>query len=387
MVEEVVVKSWGSRIKDAFIGILVGIALIGAAITLAFWNEHHGLRTAQSLVETERLIVSVPNSPIEPQNDLKVIYLNGLATTKDILRDTQLGIEENAIGLHRIVEMYQWKQNEQTRTESQMGGSEKQITTYSYSKVWSSSLLDSSNYKAVGHDNPAIMPITSEHQYANTVSVGDFLLPLSLVKQISQTENVSLDKVNLKALQTELKKPVHIVNQELYAGQSYEQPQIGDLRIRLERTPAQTVSVIAEQTGNTLQAYQAKAGESVMLLSAGQHSYQDMIQTALDENKMLIWILRAVSLLMMIAGFSAILGPIVVLADVIPILGSIAGFGTGFIALLCGFVLWTIITALAWFAIRPWLSAGLIAAGAAISCLLYRYKKNKSGIIKTNDVK
>lgn len=385
MVEEVVVKSWGSRIKDAFIGILVGIALIGAAIALAFWNERHGLRTAQSLVEAESLIISVPNSPIEPKNNLKVIYFSGMASTKDILRDTRLGIEENAIGLHRVVEMYQWKQNQETQTESQLGGSEKQITTYTYSKVWSSNLYDSSHYKAAGHDNPAVMPISSEQQYATTVTVGDFLLPLNLVKQIAQTQDVNIDKVNLEALQAKLKKPVQVVNQELYAGKNYEQPEIGDLRIRLEMTPAQAVSVIGEQSGNTVQAYQAKAGEPVMLLSSGQHSYQDMIQSALDDNKLLTWILRAVTLIMMIAGFSAILGPIVVLADVLPILGTIASFGTGFVALICGFVLWTIITAIAWFVIRPWLSMGLIALGAGLSYLLYRWKKSR--IISPNDVK
>lgn len=375
MVEEVVIKSWGSRIKDAFVGILVGIALIGAAIALAFWNERHGLRTAQSLVETEHLIISVPNGPIEPHNNLKVVYFSGMATTQDILHDKELGIAENAIGLSRIVEMYQWKQNEETRNESQLGGSEKQVTTYSYSKVWSSSLYDSSNYKADGHDNPAMMPISSKHQYANTVKVGDFVLPLDLVKQISQTQRLPLDNINLQALEAKLNKPVQVVDNELYAGKNYEHPQIGDMRIRVDSTPAQTVSVIGEQSDNTVQAYQAKAGEPVILLNSGQHSYQDMIQNALDENKILTWILRAVTLIMMIAGFAAILGPIVVLADVLPILGTLAGFGTGFVALLCGFVLWTIITAIAWFAIRPWLSAGLVAIGAGLSYWLYQRKK------------
>lgn len=202
MVEEIVTKSWGSRIKDAFVGILVGIVLIGGAIILAFWNERHGLHTTQSLIEAQRVLISVPNSPVDPKNNLHVVYLSGVATTKDILKDPLLGIAENAIGLNRKVEMYQWKQNKETHTESQMGGSEKQVTIYSYKKVWSTNLYDSSGFKEqTGHQNPAMMPIESMHQYAQTVTVGDFLLPESLITQISETQPVDLEKVDKAALQ------------------------------------------------------------------------------------------------------------------------------------------------------------------------------------------
>lgn len=71
------------------------------------------------------------------------------------------------------------------------------------------------------------------------------------------------------------------------------------------------------------------------------------------------------------------LKPIVVLADVVPVLGSIAGFGTGFIAFICGLVLWTIVTAIAWFAIRPWWSAGLLFVSFAFIYFLYRRRKSQ----------
>ncbi|OCH99018.1 hypothetical protein A8135_09730 [Legionella jamestowniensis] len=378
MPEEIVTKSWGSRIKDAFLGVVGGILLIVAAIILAFWNESHGLHTAQSLREAQRILISVPNAPVNPQNNLRVVYTSGLATTKDILSDPLLGISQNAIGLHRRVEMYQWKQNQETKTESQLGGSEKQTTTYTYQKVWSTRLIDSTKFKyQENHNNPAAMPIESMQWYAKTVTVGEFQLPFDLVTKISETQALDLEKVNTTALQNKLDIPVRYINNQLYGGKDYKNPQIGDVRISLIATLPQTVSIIGQQTGNTLQAYMAKAGQPVLLLVSGQQSPEQMIQEALTENRLFTWILRGVSLLMMIAGFSLMLKPIVVLADVVPVLGSIAGFGTGLIAFICGLVLWTIVTAIAWFAIRPWWSAGLLFVSFAFIYFLYRRRKSQ----------
>lgn len=368
MTEETSTRSWGSRIKDAFVGIFVGILLIIGSFVLTFWNEGHGLHLAQSLVEAQRVLISVPNAPIDNKNNLRVVYFNGLATTKDILTDSFLDIKENAIDLTRTVEMYQWKEYTETKTESQMGGSEKTTKTYNYKKVWSQKVLDSSQYKdQTGHENPAAMPVESQQQYAQTVTVGDFSLPQSLISEISKTSPVDLSKVNLTAIQKKINKPVHYVNNQLYGGDNYQTPQIGDLRIKATVVLPQTVSIIGQQTGNTVQPYMAKAGQAVILLTSGQESPEQMIHDALVENRIITWILRLVSLLAMIGGFSMLLKPLVVLADVLPILGNIVGFGTGLIAFVCGFILWAIATAIAWFAIRPFWSLGIILVAVVIS--------------------
>ncbi|MCE0721750.1 TMEM43 family protein [Legionella resiliens] len=376
--EEITTTSWFSRLKDAFLGIFIGIALIIGAIVLVFWNEGHSLHMAQSLEQTKSVLISVPNTPINKQNNLKVVYLSGLATTKDTLVDALLGVSINAINLHRKVEMYQWKQKTETRTESQLGGSEKHVTTYTYDKVWSESSIDSSNFKnPTGHQNPT-MPIQSQTNYAKTVTVGDFLLPEALIKQIDVSKPVSLTKVNKETLKNKLNKPVTLRNNELYLGQDYQNPQLGDLRITLSVIEPQTVSIIAQQTGETFQPYFAPAGQSIMLLSTGQHSSDEMIAQAQSENTLLAWVLRVFSLLLLIGGFSLILKPLVILADVIPFLGTIVGFGTGFIALLLGLCVWLIVTAIAWFATRPLLSISLLIIAVVGGYLLIQLKSKKT---------
>lgn len=379
MSEEITTQSWGSRLKNALIGILVGFGLIAGAIALIFWNEKHSLHTAQSLEQAHKALIAVPISPINNQNNLKVVYLTGMATTRDELLDSLLSVTVNAISLNRKVEMYQWKEKKDTRTEKQVGGSEKTITTYSYSKVWSENLINSSSFHdQQGHENPQSMPIQSQLQYANKVTVGDFMLPADLLSQIDVSQSLDLSKVNTKLLENKIKKPVSLLNNnELYLGVSSQSPQTGDLKVSLTAVYPQVVSIIGQQNGETIQAYQAPAGESVLLLSSGQQSADRMIDDAQSKNKMIAWIVRLVSLVLLIGGFSLILNPLVVLADVLPFLGTIVNFGTGFIAFICGLGVWVIATAIAWFAIRPLLSVGMLAVVGIGGYLLVKSRAKK----------
>src|SRR5579872_6586602 len=109
MVDEVTTQSWFSRIAGAFFGIIIGIILIIGSFYLVFWNEGNALHTSQSLKQAQQVLISVPNSPIDTSNNLKVVYFTGNATTNDVLQDSLLGISEKAIKLDRKVEMYQWK--------------------------------------------------------------------------------------------------------------------------------------------------------------------------------------------------------------------------------------------------------------------------------------
>jgi hypothetical protein len=112
-----------------------------------------------------------------------------------------------------------------------------------------------------------------------------------------------------------------------------------------------------------------------MLLETGQHSSQELIGNAESENQLLTWVLRAASLLMMIFGISLLMQPLVVIADVLPFLGSIVGLGTGFVAFASGLVIWSIATGVAWFAIRPLWSIGLILIAISISVAVHFSRK------------
>ncbi len=330
MAQIITTKSWGRRLVDSIVGIFVGIGLVIGAFVLLFWNEGNGLHTAQSLQQAMKVVVTVPDSPIDAIHDRHVIYFTGKATTQDVLHDKKFGVAENAIMLQRTVEMYQWKEKQETRTESEFGGSERQVTTYTYQLVWSPDLIDSRGFQeATQHQNPAQMPIQSKQQYADKVTVGDFILPTSLVKQMTGAKMVELKNADTEALAKEFNKPVKLTEDKLYIGESASTPKVGDLRVSMSAIYPQEVSVIAEQFGQTLQPYLAPAGKEVNLLEMGTVSPQSMIDDALYENAVWMWVLRATALLLMIVGLALIMQPVVVLADIVPFLGTLAGLGTG----------------------------------------------------------
>lgn len=372
MVQEVVTQSWGSRIIGAFWGCLIGLALLIGSFALVFWNEAQGLHTAQALQETAQVLISVPNKPIDPQNNLRVVYFSGLATTSEVLQDSLLGVSQQAIKLARSVEMYQWEENTETKTEKQMGGSESEVKTYTYNQTWSDHLINSNKFKdSQGHKNPARMLVESKDMQAKKVLVGAFYLPPELVSKINGSTILDLSRQDLTALQKKLNKTVQHDDYGLYVGKNPENPEVGDLKIMVSEVLPQTVSVIAQQIRNTVQPYMSPAGQAVGLLVMGQHGPAQVIQQAETENKIQIWAFRLLSLFMMFLGFFMILRPLVIFADVVPFFGSLVGFGTGLLAFAGGLILWAFATAIAWFVIRPLWSLGLMVIVLLLSYILY----------------
>lgn len=378
MVQEITTTSWGSRILGSFFGVLFGIALIIGSFVAVFWNEGSSLHTSQSLQQTQQVLITVPASPIDEKNNMKVIYFTGEAVTDDELSDSLLKYKVNAIKLIRHVTMYQWQEDSKTETDKQYGGSEKNVTTYTYKTVWSDDPIDSTQFKEqTGHINPATMPFKSHESQATNVTVGDFKLPQELIYNISGKSTVESSKIDLSNLQSKTKLKVQPTDEEIYVGNDPQYPVVGDMKITLVEVLPQTVSVIAQQTGDILQGYKAPAGKTIALLTSEEKSPDAMIQDALSENSLMAWIIRLATLIGLMVGVYLILKPLTVMLDVIPFLGSLASFGMGLIAFVIGLLLWGVATAIAWFVVRPLIAIILLVIIIGI-CYLIIKKRHKT---------
>lgn len=368
--------SWFQRMKDAGTNLIIGFVCIVAGVYLLFWNERNTLNAQKSLASLEKELAIVPNDTINPKYDQKPIYTTGMANTEDTLKDKLLNIEVNAINLTRQVEMYQWEEAESTQTESQIGGSEKQITEYKYQQVWSPTLINSQSFHNTdNHVNPQHMPLSDKTQDANNVNVGAFIFSDALIQEIStqgDPTNVQLSEDNFAYLaKTTTLKP-QLVDDMIYLGNNPNQPEVGDLRIHVTAIYPQEVSIIGMQSDGTIISYATKYDQEILLLRSGKVSAQQMILDQMSSNNILCWLIRAGVLLLFIIGFNLILSPLVVFADVLPIFGSLMSFGTGIISSIAGISLWILLTAIAWMAVRPLLSAGLILAVICIDYFVYR---------------
>jgi hypothetical protein len=206
--------------------------------------------------------------------------------------------------------------------------------------------------------------LKGETQEAKTVTVGAFQLPPSLVKKITKEEK-------LPASDSDAGKPAKLpegfkVSSGYFFKGDPTTPAIGDLRVEFFAVKPLTVSLIARQVKSTFEPYPAQAGGTIEMLKEGTASAQAMFEQAEAENVMMTWILRLVGFIAMAAGIFLFFKPLVVLADVIPIVGDLLGAGIGIFAVLVALPLSVITIAIGWVFYRPVLGIALLAGAVVI---------------------
>jgi hypothetical protein len=356
---------WGSRIKESIKGILVGIVLFVASFPVLWMNEGCAVKDYEAWQFMSDNLISVSSDAVEGANEGKLVHTSGNATTDDVVRDAEFDVAVTAIRLRRSVEMYQWDEDVTERKEKKVGGGEKRVKKYSYEQKWSSSHIDSSKFKhQEGHKNPSSMAFKSKTINATNVALGDFALSQKLISEIDKFEGVQLDSVPEVG-----NRPIHKHGGGLYIGEDPSNAVVGDLRVKFQKAPAQDVTVTAKQTGKTFAAFPLPNERTAERLDAGLLTPDQVHGAAKSETAFRTWLTRLGGLLAMFFGITLVVRPLSVVADVLPILGSIVGGVTGFVGFLIALALSATTIALAWVAYRPML-AGTLFAIAAVGIIL-----------------
>lgn len=366
---EVTKQSWLSRVGGAFAGVLVGLLMFIMAFPLLFWNEGRAVTTYKTLKEGGSVVVSVSANQVDPAHAGSLIHVTGPANTEAILKDADFDISVNALKLKRTVEMLQWKQNSKSETQKKLGGGTETVTEYWYSKEWSSNLVNSDHFKKPeGHRNPTAMPYSSNQQSADKATLGAFTLSPRLLNQINSFEPLVITAD--MPLPKSVADKGQVFDSGYYIGEDPANAQIGDLRVSFAVVKPTNVSVVAKQVGDTFEAYKAKAKGSIEMLQVGTHSAEAMIQAAQDSNVSTTWLLRLAGFICMLVGLILIFKPLSVIADVLPIAGTIVGAGTGLIAFLVAAPASLITIGIAWIVYRPLLGIALMVTAVGLTVAL-----------------
>ena len=376
---EVTSESWFSRLGGAVKGIFFGLILFAVSFVVLFWNEGRAVERQKDLEEGGSKVVSVTAEQVDSGNEGQLIHLSAQASTDEELKDPVFGVAAKALKLRRSVEMYQWEESVQSETKKKLGGGTETVSTYSYSKIWSESIIDSSGFKKPeGYQNPKTMARSSESWQAKKVMLGAFILSSSLVSKINAFEPLAVSEENLP---DSLKKSIKVNGGGFYMGEAPGNPRVGDMKITFASVKPLEVSVVSQQKGESFVPFKSSNGNSVELLQTGTYSAEEMFQKAQDDNKMLTWILRVVGFFLMMIGLNMIFKLASVVADVIPILGNIVGAGTGIIAFLLAACLSLVTIAIAWVFYRPILGVALLAVAVALIVVIsMKLKGNKEAV-------
>ena len=381
--------SYGSRLKNALQGVVMGFVLIIAATVLLFWNEGRTVKTTKMLKRAQAVCVELPDlSTVNPDFEGKLVHATGFANTEEVLRDQSFGVSAVAIKLRKRVEYYQVIETSHSETRDKVGGGQETITTYEYNPGWSSHPVNSQNFQdpSERNDNFVIMNYEeSVNDYqAENVSFGEaYKLSPALIGQMSDWKSVGdieLDPDYVAYLNTEIgkmfnqrlaKEYVHVSGNVVYLGESTSVPQVGDVRITFEKVDPADVSILAVVQGNSFTKHvDPKNGYDLLTLTTGVHSMDEMFTAEHAANKTTAWIIRILGFLMLFWGFKNIFNIITALLKVLPFLGNIANVGVGFVSGVLAAVWWLVVVAIAWLFYRPLLGILLIAAAVALIWLL-----------------
>jgi uncharacterized membrane protein len=363
--------SWLSRIARSIIGVLIGLLLVIGSIILLFWNEGRAVQTARSLSEGGRIVVDVAPAPIDPGNTGKLIHVSGDAKATAPIADSAFGVSAVALHLVRVADMYQWEENKHEETHKSFGGSEETVTTYTYKKVWSDRTIDSQMFRHPdGHANP-------QRRYdrlsmtAIDATLGDFRLDAPVLGLLPTSAALRLDPQAADALEPRI-PDAQIVDGKIYVGANPDDPQIGDYRISYVYAPLGPVSVVGRQSGSDIARYQTRAGDRLLMAAPGQQSAADMFKQAERENMILTWVLRVGGVLAMWFGAFFVLRPLVVVADLVPLIGSVLAAGAGLVALAFALIVAGVVIAVAWFWYRPLVGLAVLAIGVVAGVAVHR---------------
>ncbi|TJV05271.1 MAG: hypothetical protein E5Y12_09335, partial [Mesorhizobium sp.] len=311
-----------------------------------------------------------------------LVHVSGPVTADSGLSDPDFGIAAQGLRLSRSVEMYQWKEDSKSETTKKLGGGEETETTYSYSKVWDDSQIDSSDFKKPdGHQNPPMAIHSRTFQIPEGKLVA-FDLDAPVLDRIEGDKDLSLSPSQSAAIKAAYTgtKPLSIVDGRIYLGTDNTTPALGDYRIGYELAPLGVVSIVARQAGSRFESYQTEAGDALLMVDMGQVPADKMFAEAVSANTLITWLLRAAGLLLLTIGFALFLSPIGVILDVIPFLGSMARMGTGIIAFFLAILVGTTTIAIAWFWYRPVLAVGILAAGVIAAAAVYYLGRSRKPV-------
>lgn len=264
----------------------------------------------------------------------------------------------DALRLRRSVEMYQWRENSRTETRTTAGGGEERVTTYSYERVWSRNIIDSSRFhNSIDHINPTSMPYENVAVNQSEAALGAFSLNSRQVQSFTNFERMHVGTEELSASGV---AGLQAHDGLFYQGDNPASPQIGDARIRFEVVPAREASVVAAQVGAGFAPYVTSNRNQLEFVRPGIATADEIFEDAIASNRLLTWGLRIGAYLMLIMGLGLVLKPLAIVSDILPMLGRIVRTGLGMVSFVVATPLFLLAVAIAWVAARPVLGLTLL---------------------------
>jgi len=370
-------KSYGQRILDSFVVLLIGFLLFIGSFIVLFVNEGRENFANYALKATV-----FDQTQTYETDDLVYIVGNLSATT--YASDTYLKANDY-IYIERIVEMYAYVEYEHTQTREKLGGSTETVYTYTYQLEWTQSPKKSNTYQGDDTEKPKDIPANydswidsmpkNDSDKAKGVTINGINVAngfdLSGAKQLSITKD---DVQNLTNNETVVDNMIYRANNG-----SADNPKLGDIRIRYIAIKASDKGLLlARFNNNQFEPFLTKKGSQLYRFFAGVESQSEAVKILNSEYKASLWLLRIVGFIMMFIGLLLIGNPVTTLISVIPIFAKIGRNIYAILALIISLVLTSLTVIIAMIFNNVYLAIATVVILILIVVLVLQSKKKKA---------
>lgn len=224
--------------------------------------------------------------------------------------------------------MFQWVEHSDDRIVTKPDGSTGHEVMYSYTKAWSTDVINSNHFhEPDGHDNPDLMMFSPTLESSDTVLVGAYHASKDMVNSMNwfnyKTDGISVDNIVDPAIKAKA-KPVD-GGFYFYSGNNTGVAKLGDTKVLFLQVAPATVTIMAQQSGNSFVPYHKKNKGELMFLEVGNWTAQAIFDREVNTNKFFTWLFRVLGVVLMYAGVSDMLSPFAMLLHAIPLIGRCIG--------------------------------------------------------------
>ena len=326
-------QSYGSRIINSFVGVLIGIGLIIGMSFMLFWNE--GRYNPADLAVEAQEVTSLNAESLEGQ----LVWYKGTLSGGPMVYDTII-TNANYIALNRTAEVYAWIEEEHSHTTNNTGGSSDTTYTYTHNLGWTNSPVNPTSFKDPDYRNlPLAVAAYNNAPFINTdVSTADFDIDIATL-EIDGERDLTLNSstVNDLTAQPDLSISGNYIYCKALGSTGPATPSFGDTRLSYTYIPATLEGVLLGKVeGDSIVSY---SNDDAKLYRFFQVSTLEQVVAQLDsEHTSSTWMYRIIGTILMCVGFALLTGPFSTILMVLPFLGNASKFILGIISFLVGAV-------------------------------------------------
>lgn len=313
------------------IRVVIGAIFIIASIVAILGAEFSYIQATKEIQSIKSGAIHITPEQFDSANEGKIVYISGFANTDEILRDTQFGVQENALSLKRVVYMYQWSESDIKRrflrliNLSALFGDNKQ-----YRLSWSEGLnLDQNFSYPQGHENPKSTPYYSQVYRAEHIKIGKFDISAKFEIK-TDFHRYELYQRDWESLDGPLKQFFELKD-GTYVHGNLVNPSIGDIQVLFRVLKPSTMTVIGRQIGNEIEPLHTSYVNTAFMYY-GTVSLGQIFDTVEMKYTLNIWVMRFLIMILICVGLQIGFARNIMVKDT-PVLNEMPHFGVVFTVL------------------------------------------------------